>query len=401
MASKGHEIITQNIDQRLISHTIQFNDVVWLAGHGASDELDGPYPIDPSLQLRDTIANIRKSLNRCNCDLKDMTKLLCFVSSNAWSDEECFLIELARLLPAGTDPAITVVEVPYHPYPGMLVQIEGYAMTPNLERTKVRLPQPSPLPSGFSEGVRCGKMIFVSGQTAWEKGRLVHSGSIIDQTKALMKQVSATLSQFGADFDDVVKVNRWYLGKGTTEDFEPASLACASHFSEPGPAATGIPLPRFSRDGQMIKIEVVAMLAEDGTRLPRQHSWPESLWDWTIKLPYRHGIKCHDMIYMGGQVSLDKKGHAVDPDKMQPQARQAMAHIGSILRDLGADYRDLRKITAMYEGKGSIAELNQNLSVRSEFFHGPQPPTTNVVFPKLCYPGMIIEIDGFAMVKPH
>ena len=67
-------------------------------------------------------------------------------------------------------------------------------------------------------------------------------------------------------------------GQGTVEDFEPAALACAAHFKEPGPAATGIPLPRHARQGQQIKIEVVAMLGEDGQRsaappcLARSHS---------------------------------------------------------------------------------------------------------------------------------
>ena len=103
------------------------------------------------------------------------------------------------------------------------------------------------------------------------------AGDIVGQTKQVMRQVGDALSSFGASFDDVVKINRWYVGQGTVEDFEPAALACAAHFKEPGPAATGIPLPRHARAGQQIKIEVVAMLGEDGRHLPRRHVWPESL----------------------------------------------------------------------------------------------------------------------------
>ena len=81
-----------------------------------------------------------------------------------------------------------------------------------------------------------------------------------------------------------------------------AALACAAHFKEPGPAATGIPIPAHARKGQQIKIEVVAMLGTDGKRLARRHSWPDSLWDWHVHLPYKHGLKCEDMIFLGGQV---------------------------------------------------------------------------------------------------
>src|SRR5437016_9973289 len=164
------------------------------------------------------------------------------------------------------------------------------------------------------QGVRCGKMIFVSGQSPVDdRGNIVLANDIVGQTRQVMKQVQRILGSFGADFDDVVKLNRWYVGHGTVEDFEPAALACAAHFKEPGPAATGMPLPRHSLPGQQIKIEVAAMLGEDGQRLPRRHAWPESLWDWTTHLPYKHGLKCHDMIFLGGQVSLDKQGRAVHP----------------------------------------------------------------------------------------
>jgi enamine deaminase RidA (YjgF/YER057c/UK114 family) len=197
-----------------------------------------------------------------------------------------------------------------------------------------------------------------------------------------------------------VKVNRWYVGRGTVADFEPAALACAAHFSEPGPAATGIPIPRHAADGQQIKIEAVAMLGEDGRRLPRRHSWPETLWDWHVHLPYKHGLKCADMIFLGGQVSLDKQGHAVRPGDLTAQTQQAMTHIGTILRDLGADYQDVCKVTTMYEGSCGAADLHRNLSIRSSFFAEPGPATTGIPLPKLAYPDMVIEIDVFAMAEP-
>lgn len=56
-------------------------------------------------------------------------------------------------------------------------------------------------------------------------------------------------------------------------------------------------------------------LGEDGAHLPRRHVWPESLCEWTIKLPYPHGLKCHDMIFLGGQVSLDKSAMPFTPTR--------------------------------------------------------------------------------------
>jgi enamine deaminase RidA (YjgF/YER057c/UK114 family) len=244
-------------------------------------------------------------------------------------------------------------------------------------------------------------MIFVSGQSPVDAaGNLELPGDIVGQTKLVMARIGRILSSFGAGFDDVVKMNRWYVGRGTVEDFEPAALACAAHFSEPGPAATGVPLPRHAREGQEVRIEVVAMLGEDGSRLKRRHAWPDSLWDWHVHLPYKHGLKCEDMIFLGGQVSLDKQGRAVHPNDLAAQTRQAMTHIGTILKDLGAGYGDVCKVMTVYEGRCGADDLHENLAIRSSFFEDPGPATTGVPLPKLAYPEMVIEIDIFAMAEP-
>jgi enamine deaminase RidA (YjgF/YER057c/UK114 family) len=343
-------------------------------------------------------------LGELGANLPDLVKLLCFYVNDGTLDEQEFLHMVARALPRDARPAITAIPVPYLAYPGMAVEIEGYAMRSEdggtLSRELVE-EAPTPLSAPFAQAVRCGKMIFVSGQTPVDdQGKLVLPNDIVGQTRQGMRQIERILSKFEVGFDDVVKVNRWYVGHGTVEDFEPAALACAAHFNEPGPAATGIPLPRHAIARHQIKIEVVAMIGEDGSKLPRRHAWPQSLWDWTIHLPYKHGLKCHDMIFLGGQVSLDKQGRAVDPGDLAAQARQAMIHIGAILRELGADYTDVCKVIAMYEGECGAQDLHKNLAIRSSFFPEPGPATTGIPLPKLAYPGMVIEIDVFAMTLP-
>ena len=106
------------------------------------------------------------------------------------------------------------------------------------------------------------------------------------------------------------------------------------------------------------------------------------------------------MIFLGGQVSLDKQGRAVAANDLAAQARQAMIHIGTILKDLGADYKDVCKVIAVYEGECGGRDLHKNLSIRSSFFPDPGPATTGIPLPVLAYPNMVIEIDVFAMAEP-
>ncbi|TDQ82495.1 enamine deaminase RidA (YjgF/YER057c/UK114 family) [Dongia mobilis] len=385
---------------------VRCGQMIWMGGQtDTTAEGIVNHPGDLARQTANSIANMGRVLGEIGCDFADLVKLLCFYVNDGGVQEADVLAMIAAALPRDARPAITLVPVAWLCYPGMVVEIEGYAMR---GEDDARLPRSyadgtglSPLPPAFAPALRCGRMIFVSAQSPVDAaGHLLHAGDIVAQTKQVMQQVGRALGAFGADYDDVVKINRWYVGAGKVEDFEPAALACAAHFKEPGPAATGVPLPRHAIPGQQIKIEVVAMLGEDGQRLKRRHVWPEGLWDWTIHLPYHHGLKCHDMIFLGGQVSLNQKGETIHVGDMQAQTRQAMTHIGTILKALGADYRDICKITTVYAGKCGYDELHENLSVRSSFFQEPGPATTGIPLPVLAYPAMSIEIDAFAMAEP-
>jgi enamine deaminase RidA (YjgF/YER057c/UK114 family) len=343
-------------------------------------------------------------LEDLGASLTDLVKLLCFYVNDGSVDEDAFLAVVADALPPGARPAVTAVPVPWLAYPGMMVEIEGVAMLGEdgaaLPRSHAPAAGLAPLPAPFSQAVRCGRMIYASAQApVGADGHVMHPGDIVAQTREVMAQLETALGHFGAGFDDVVKVNRWYSGSGTIADFEPAALACAARFTEPGPAATGVPIPRHARHGVEIKIELVAMLGEDGAHLQRRHAWPKGLWDWHVHLPYKHGLECDGMIFLGGQVSLDGKGRAVHPGDLDAQTHQAMHHIGAILRELGADYDDVCKVMTVYEGACGYDELHGNLGIRSSYFRDPGPATTGIPLPALAYPQMVIEIDIYAMKK--
>ncbi len=242
-------------------------------------------------------------------------------------------------------------------------------------------------------------MIFISAQSPLDdRQQITHASDVVGQTEKVTANLRSILHQFGATFDDIVKTNRWYVEQSGIGDFETAALAFAKNFTEPGPVATGISLPRHADPEVLTKIGLVAMLELDGRSLPRAHAWPESLWDWHVHLPYKHGVRCEEMIFLGGQVSLDKQGQAVHPGDLSTQTHQAMQHIGTILDALGAGYDDVCKITSVYCGNSDANHLHENLSICSSYFPDLGPATTGIPLPQLAYDSMVIEIDTFAMV---
>lgn len=113
----------------------------------------------------------------------------------------------------------------------------------------------------YKHGVRRGNLIFVGGQVAMdEHGAVLHPHDVAAQTRMAMENIERVLAEFDATLADVVKLNRFYVGSGTAKDWQEGALVAASFFDEPGPAATGIPVPALAYEGLMVEIEVIAIV---------------------------------------------------------------------------------------------------------------------------------------------
>jgi enamine deaminase RidA (YjgF/YER057c/UK114 family) len=242
-------------------------------------------------------------------------------------------------------------------------------------------------------------MIHVSCQTPRDgNDRVLHPGDIVRQSEAVMENLATVLKEFGATLDDAVKFNIYYEGRGTEADWRKAAEVRARYFKEPGPVATGLPVP-YLPDGETIRMEIVAMLGEDGKRLPREHVWPEGHWDWTIHLPYKHGLKCGDMVFVGGQVAMSPKGEVLHPGELIPQTNITMDNIAKVLGGFGLTLDDIVKNNAFYRGTAGPDTIVANQRVRSARFKEPGPASTGVPLKFLAYEGMETEIEVIAMVR--
>ena len=92
---------------------------------------------------------------------------------------------------------------------------------------------------------------------------------------------------------------------------------------------------RLWPEGAMVLNDVIAMRGLDGARLPRRTAWPSGHWDWPVHLPYRHGLVCGDLAFLGGQVSLTPEAEVIAPGDMVAQTTHAMNYIGRVLGELG------------------------------------------------------------------
>jgi 2-iminobutanoate/2-iminopropanoate deaminase len=109
----------------------------------------------------------------------------------------------------------------------------------------------------YSQGIRAGNMLFVSGQGHLdpETGALV-TGDVATETRRVMDNIGAILKAAGASFDHVVRTTVYLVDMA---DFAAMNAVYGEYFSAPAPARTTIQAARLPRD-MRVEIDVIAVL---------------------------------------------------------------------------------------------------------------------------------------------
>ena len=116
----------------------------------------------------------------------------------------------------------------------------------------------APAPIGpYSQAVRAGNLLFVSGQVAFEPstGNLVTSDSP-SETKQVMENLKAVLSAAGADFTHIVKTSIFLSDMSL---FAQVNEVYGSYFSSDFPARETVAVKGLPR-GVNVEISVIAFL---------------------------------------------------------------------------------------------------------------------------------------------
>lgn len=124
--------------------------------------------------------------------------------------------------------------------------------------TLLRAPGLSEPISHYSDAVRAGDTVYVSGQASVdEHGRLVGRGDVVAQTRKVLDNMKLALEAAGATLDDVTKVTV-YLAN--VDDRPRVNEVRKEYFGANKPASTLIEISKFAIDGMLIEIEAIAVV---------------------------------------------------------------------------------------------------------------------------------------------
>ena len=105
------------------------------------------------------------------------------------------------------------------------------------------------------------------------------------------------------------------------------------------------------------------------------------------------------MVFISGQVAVDKDGKLVGPGDLETQIRQAASNLKLALEAAGATAADIVK-TNTYIVNYKQADYSALREARAELFPSGEPPASTLVgVTSLAVDGLMVEMEAIAVVK--
>jgi len=109
----------------------------------------------------------------------------------------------------------------------------------------------------YSQGIKAGSLLFVSGQVPLDPatGQIV-GGDIAAQTHRVFQNIGEILKAGGASFDQVVRTTVFLADM---DDFAAMNEVYATYFTSPAPARATVQVSRLPKDAR-VEIDVIATI---------------------------------------------------------------------------------------------------------------------------------------------
>ena len=126
-----------------------------------------------------------------------------------------------------------------------------------MKRTEIRVPALAEPISHYTDAVRAGDLLFVSGCVPVDgEGKLV-PGDVVAQARQVFMNIGAVLEAAGAGFGDVVKVTVFLID---VDDRQAVNTVRQEVFGPARPSSTLVEVSRLAVPGALIEVEAVAAI---------------------------------------------------------------------------------------------------------------------------------------------
>jgi enamine deaminase RidA (YjgF/YER057c/UK114 family) len=125
---------------------------------------------------------------------------------------------------------------------------------------------------------------------------------------------------------------------------------------------------------------------------------PVNPWTWQDRYGYSQAWRVErpgTLVFLAGQGPVSAEGELVGEGDFEPQVRQTFENVRTVLEEAGASLDSLVKLTVYLTDIGRLRDYGR---IRAELLPGRPPASTAVEVAALALPGMMVEIEGVAVV---
>ena len=316
-------------------------------------------------------------LAEASADLSDVVKLTAYLVNPL--HVERFQDMCARVFPTHP-PAGTTAVVASLASPDALIEIEACA---RLGQNSERLTQRT---TPFSTGVRAGNTILISGQTAASRQGQEPPTDFPSQLHAVYQNLDASLTEFGAGFSDLVKINYFITNPLYYRELYRIREEV---FEVDWPGDSVVSVRALDDHHALVETDAVALAPPSKAEFVNSPELPPPF-------NFSNVVVADGLAYVSGQVARDRDKNLVLPGDFDAQFRQALRNVEIALNSVGCSFENAVKVSCFISHAGYF---EQSLDIRREVFGSRSPAVTSVAVDSMGgFPEALCEIDAIAAI---
>lgn len=249
--------------------------------------------------------------------------------------------------------------------------------------------------------IRCGALVFVGGILAIDAEDRMAPPDVTVQTKMVFDSLREALAGIGASLADVVKHSIYFNcppEQGAIDAFmAEVNAVRSSYFSAPGPTTTEIRCG-LDREGALLMLDVWVVIG--GKR--EVIAPPDGHWRWADDLPFVHGWKVDDMLFIGAQRALDANGQVLGQGDIEVQTDESFRNLDTMLRAGGGDRHSLMRQNTYFlfygQGREVTSYWEKMNAVRRRYMSVPSAAGAGLRVRGMPRLEELIQVEGIAVL---
>ena len=242
--------------------------------------------------------------------------------------------------------------------------------------------------------IRKGRFVFIGGIVATE------APNVAGQARLVFARLRDALAGVGATLGDVVKTSIYFTCAPEQAAIDAVFAALdpvrAGWFTAPGPTTTEVRCG-LDTEGALLMLDVWVVM---GGR--REVIAPPGHWRWGRDLPFVHGWKVDDMLFIGGQRSLDAEGRVLGVGDIEVQTDESFRNLDTMLRAGGGDRNDLMRQNTYFrffgEGREVTAYWEKMTNVRRRYMSVPSAAGAGLRVAGMGHVDELIQVEGIGVL---